>query len=211
MVRKKNILAYGWGINDLDRPITRSDSINGKNKVVWRCPYYVKWKSILTRCFCVKKQEAHPTYKDCTITDEWQRLSDFVKWVDSQPNRDWENCELDKDLLVKGNKHYSPHTAVFVSGKVNRFINSSCKTRGKHMLGVCSFNSKSSPYMSQCRNPFTDKQDYLGLFQTEIEAHKAWQSYKHKMACLLADEQPDERVAKILRERYAPDKDWTKA
>jgi len=44
-----------------------------------------------------------------------------------------------------------------------------------------------------------------------LDAHLAWKQQKHEYACLLADLQEDSRVADALRQRYAPDKDWTKA
>lgn len=210
MGRKKTKLIHGWGVNDVDYVVYRHEVVEGKKKIVWRCPYYVKWASMIKRCFCPKHHAKQLTYKGCTIAEDWKYLSNFIKWVDSQPNRDWENCELDKDILFEGNKHYSPETVVFVSRKVNGFIVDSGKTRGKYMLGVCDSCSKKSPYQAQCWNTFDSKQKYIGIFPTEIEAHKAWQAHKHEQACKLAEEQTDPRVAQALRERYAPNKDWTK-
>lgn len=211
-VRKKNKLVFGWGINDVDYPVTREGVVDGKRKKVWTCPYYVKWCNILKRCLCLKFQEKHPTYKGCTVTEEWKHLSDFIKWVDSQPNKDWVTCEADKDFLSVGNKHYSPETAVFVSRKVNSFITDCGRARGDCMVGVSyRHNRKKNPYLSQCRNPFNKKgRGHISYYPTELEAHLAWQAKKHEYALQLADSQSDERVAKVLRELYAPDKDWTK-
>ena len=61
-------------------------------------------------------------------------------------------------------------------------------------------------YRVECSNPFTGKQEYIGLFATELEAHKAWQAKKHEYACLLADMQTDERIASLTRD-VCPDKD----
>ena len=213
MSRKKGSkvgLVYGWGVVDVDYRVGKYEIVDGKRHCVWICPYYVKWKSIIARCFCPKIKTKRPNYKDCTITEEWKYLSNFIKWVDSQPNKDWENCHPDKDILFRGNKHYSPETVVFVSGVVNGFILSSGKSRGELMVGV-SFvpnESKNKPYRAQCS--INGKQRNLGRYATEIDAHLAWQACKHELACKLAEEQTDPRVAKVLRERYAPDKDWTK-
>lgn len=207
----KNKLLFGWGVNDVDYNVTKTAFINGKWKIVWICPYYKKWVKILERCFCHKYHETQPTYKGCTVHEDWKYLSNFIKWVDSQPNRNWENCEPDKDILIEGNKHYSPETVVFVTRKVNNFIKDLLKSRGKYMIGVSDSGIKNRPYLSKCRNPFTGKGERLGTYSTEIDAHLAWQSRKHEISCQLANEQTDERIAKILRERYAPDKDWTKS
>ena len=203
---------YGWGINDVKYSVCKNATVNGKTKRVWTCPYYSKWSDMIRRCFSRKLQENRPTYKGCTICEDWRYFSNFIKWVDSQPNKNWRNCEPDKDLLSGSSKHYSPSTVVFVSTLVNCFINANSKIRGDYLIGVY-YRPKESlknPYKVWCSNPFTGKQEYPGRFKTELEAHKAWQAKKHEYACQLADLQEDERVAKALRERYAPDKDWTK-
>ena len=211
MARKKNGLVYGWGVIDVEHNVTRTEIVNGKQKIVWRCPYYTKWSGILDRCLSVKHQETHPTYKGCTVAEEWKHLSDFIKWVDSQPNRDWQNSELDKDFLIQGNKHYSPETVVFVSKRVKLFLTNKRNFRGDYMIGVSynPRNSKRNPYEAKCSSPFGGC-GYIGVYPTELEAHKAWQAKKHEYACMLADLQADERIASRLREMYAPDKDWTK-
>lgn len=212
MSRKKNKLLYGWGVVDVDYNVTKSEILNGKRKRVWICPYYRKWVSIIVRCFDPKYQARQPTYKGCTVCGEWKHLSNFIKWVDSQPNRDWQNCETDKDFLSVGNKHYSPETVVFVSRKVNSFIIDSGGSRGSCMIGVSykPYNNKKNPYMAQCKNPFNKKErGYIGYYVTELEAHLAWQARKHELALQLADLQEDDRIASRLREMYAPDKNWT--
>lgn len=208
--RKSGKLVCGWGINDVDYTvINRSETVGGKKKIKY-CPYYSRWLGMITRCFNPKCHKRQPTYKDCTICEDWKYFSNFIKWVDEQPNKDWINCQPDKDLLVQGNKHYSPETVVFVSKRVNSFITDRNKHRGQYMLGV-SYKPKLNvkPYQAKCNDLFTGGQGYLGIFPTELEAHKAWQAKKHEHACKLADLQEDGRVAKALRERYAPDKDWT--
>lgn len=207
-MRKKSSLVCGWGINDADYPVHKTEVVNGKRKITWVCPYYVKWHSIIVRCFDPKYLSRQPTYVGCTIDPEWKYLSNFIKWVDSQPNRDWMNCVPDKDFLSEGNKHYGQDTVVFISKQLNAFILDSGKTRGLYMIGVSPSGGKKNPYLSSINSPFSDR-NYIGIFPTELEAHLAWQAKKHEYACQLADLQDDPRVAKALRERYAPDKDWS--
>lgn len=201
---------YGWGINDVVEQVKITQfigKVDGKNtyKDVWVCPYYADWKHMIERCYCSKYQEKSPSYKEAFICEDWKYFSNFIKWVDSQPNRDWQNCDLDKDLLVDGNKIYSTETCMYVDSATNRFI-----LRGKRsnetIIGVTKYKST---FRSSCNNPLQENNHYLGYFSTELEAHLAWQAKKHEYACQLADLQQDPRVAKALRERYAPDKDWT--
>lgn len=201
---------YGWGINDVNYNITTNIRVNGLWKVTWECPYYLKWMAMLQRSYCLKCQERQPMYKGCTVDPEWRYLSNFIKWVDSQPNRDWQNCELDKDFLIKGNKHYGKDTVIFIPKNLNLFMTYKRYAKYNRLLGVTPVKGcKADKYVAHCRNPFTKKSEYLGRFTTEIEAHKAWQAKKHEYALRLAERQVDHRVAKVLRERYAPDKDWT--
>lgn len=204
---KKIELIYGWGVNDVDCPTKTNEIVNNK-KVRTGCRYYIRWLNMLTRCFSENYHSMKPTYTDCYVCEEWKYFSNFKKWVDSQPNRDWMNCELDKDLLVDGNKVYSPDTCVFISRQVNIF--NSGRT-GVYLRGVSyvPYRNKINPYYAKCNNPFTHKQKHLGYFDNELDAHKAWQAKKHEYACQLADLQDDPRVADALRQRYAPDKDWS--
>lgn len=207
---------YGWGINDVNYKVQLYEEVSKvggrkKLKCEWVCPYYVDWKSIIMRCFCPKTQKINPTYKGCSVSNDWKYLSNFIKWVDSQPNRDWQNCSPDKDLLSEKSKVYGPETVVYISKSLNSFITDRANFRGDSMLGVSPRKGKYVEcYQARCCNPFKRKRDYLGSFITELEAHKAWQAKKHEYACQLADLQDDPRVAEALRQRYSPDKDWTR-
>ena len=214
MVRKvRKGLVYGVGINDVDYQTQRYETVDGKRKNVWKCPYYRKWSAILERCYSVASVTKHPTYLHCYICDEWKYFSNFIKWVDSQPNRNWQNCEPDKDLLSTGDGCYGPNTVAFVSKKVNNFIKTNSKSRGVLMIGVTK-PKRGYQYKAMCANPFGTTagkiRGHIGCYYIELEAHKAWQAKKHEYACMLADLEVDPRVADALRQRYAPDKDWSK-
>ena len=194
---------YGVGVNDAEYVVQKMETIgyvNGKQKrkLVWECPYYRVWVGMLERCYSTKYQERNSTYKLCTASEEWKRFSNFRKWMLAQ---DWEGKQLDKDLLVEGNKVYSAETCVFVTKAVNMFTIDSGATRGGLLIGVY-WNKRNGKFRSQCSNPFTKKREHLGLFTCEEEAHQAWLKRKLELARLLAAEQTDERVAKALIERY---------
>lgn len=197
---KKTIVIYGWAINDVEYNVTKSK--NGK--FIWKCPYYRKWVEIIKRAKCSSWKSNRPTYDDVTVCEDWKYLSKFIEWVDSQPNKDWQNCEPDKDILVKGNKHYSPETVVFINKSLNKFMTESSAMRGELLIGVC-FAKNRVQYVAQCRNPFTKRGQYLGRFATELEAHLAWKHRKHELACLLAEKETDQRIIHALTTRYAGD------
>lgn len=195
-------LVYGVGINDADYVVHKWETIeeNGvRRKIrVWICPYYQTWKSMLERCYSSKYQERQPTYIGCSVSEEWLTFSNFRRWMECQ---DFEGKQLDKDLLFEGNKVYSGETCVFVTSTVNSFTLDCGASKGKWLVGVC-WNKGRSKFHSQCRNPFTKKNEYLGLFTCQIEAHQEWLKRKLELAHLLAAEQTDERVGKALIDRY---------
>ena len=202
MKMKAKKLVHGIGINDADYVVRRMETIevNGKRKqrMVWECPYYRVWHNMIQRCYSAKLQDRYPTYIGCTVSEEWLTFSNFRAWMEKQ---DWECKQLDKDLLFEGNKVYSAETCVFVTGEVNTFTLDRGASRGEWLIGAC-WDKEKSKFKSQCRNPFTKKGEYLGLFDCELEAHQAWLNRKLELAHLLAAEQTDDRVAKALIERY---------
>ena len=195
-------LVYGVGVNDADYVVQKNETIevNGvrKLKLVWMCPYYRTWKHMLERCYSTKFQEKYPTYKGCSVSEDWWRFSNFRAWMAAQ---DWEGMQLDKDILFEGNKVYSSETCVFVTKVVNMFTTDSGAARGEWLIGVY-LDKGVGKFKSMCRNPFTKKGEHLGYFTCELEAHQEWLKRKLELAHLLAAEQTDERVVKALIERY---------
>ncbi len=200
----KNGLVWGVGINDVDEPTKykvypeeRLPSGRFKYEI---CPYYHKWRSMIQRCYSTKYQEKQPTYVGCTVSPEWLYFSIFKKWMKSQQ---WVDLHLDKDFLSEGNKVYSEDACVFIHGTVNSFILDCGANRGGLLLGVTLMKVK---YRSQCRNPLLVVQvgQYIGTFDTELEAHLAWKKRKHYYAVQLASSEyvTDDRVREVLRNKY---------
>lgn len=201
-VKNNRKLTYGVGVNDADYAVQKFETIevNGarKQRRVWTCPYYQTWAGMLRRCYSAKFQERNPTYKGCTVSDNWLTFTNFKNWMEKQ---DFEGKQLDKDLIIKGNKLYNPDTCVFVSPLVNSFTIDRGASRGEWTIGV-SWDKCKNKFKSLCSNPFTKKQEHLGYFDSEQDAHKAWLKRKLELAHELAAIQSDERVAKALVARY---------
>lgn len=200
--RKKGWI-HGIGFMDIEGYVSQKfEIIDGKRKMVWICPVYRAWKGMFDRCYHEKYHSRH-TYEGCSVCDEWKLFSNFLNWTLTQ---DWEGKSLDKDLLVEGNKVYSPDTCLYVHQKINSFIIDATSARGKYMLGVY-WNKPRSKFMAQCNDPFTGEREYLGLFTDELEAHLAWKARKHQHACALADSEycNDDRLREVLRTKYLND------
>ena len=131
-------LVSGIGINDADYATNKTERINGKYKVVWRCPFYVRWKNMLSRCYDSSYHKNGETYIGCIVDEPWKTFSVFKRWMKTQ---DWEGKDLDKDLLFPTNTIYSPTTCVFISRQINVFIATDRKSIGGHPTGV-NYNTK---------------------------------------------------------------------
>ncbi len=201
---KAKKLVHGVGTNDADYAVTKCEVIEvdgvRKYKMVWICPYYQTWSSMLERCYSEVYQKRKSTYKGCSVCEDWLTFSNFRAWM---VQHDWKGKQLDKDLLFEGNKIYSPETCVFISGMLNLFFTSRCASRGKFMIGAC-WNKVKSKFQSSCSNPFTNKREHLGYFDTELEAHLAWKKKKNELAQRYATKQSDERVIEALLTRFKP-------
>jgi hypothetical protein len=189
----KNKLKYGVGINDADYQVS-------DKKLNWKCPFYVVWSNMLTRCYSKSYQEAHPSYQECSVCGDWLVFSKFRMWMEKQ---DYINKQLDKDILIRNNKIYSPINCCFVDKNLNLFLTENKSSVGDYPVGVDKrANLKSRPYRSSIKNPFTGKRLELGCFNTPEEAHIVWKTKKHEYACIFAERESDLRIKEALKLRY---------
>lgn len=200
--RRKGVVS-GVGVNDAGYSVLVKERINGKYVVVWRCPHYLVWSNLLQRCYGPSRHKYSHTYAGCTVADEWLTFSKFKAWMELQP---WEGNQLDKDILIPGNKIYSKETCIFVPGWINSFISNSQASRGIWPLGV-SWNKGKNRFQAHCSDPFNKKHVRLGYYDNPQEAHEAWRACKHEHACRYADMQIDQRLSDALRKKYLKGED----
>ena len=199
----------GVGINDADYQTCITEKVvdstgRMRNKTVWICPIYSIWLNMIKRCYSEKSKRKGKTYVGCTVIEEWLLFSNFKAWVEQQ---NWEGKQLDKDILFPGNKIYSPETCVFVDQRVNNFILEN-QAKRKFSIGV-TWHKRANRFLSQCKQ-LGGGNKYLGLFETEEAAHKAWLKEKLRLAYILAEQQDDPRVAKALIDRYENYREYNK-
>ena len=191
----KDNTIYGVGINNATYKTQIKYMQNGKYIYKWTCPFYSCWKHMLERCYSNKCQEKHPTYKSCTVCDEWLYFSNFKSWMETQ---DWEGRHLDKDLLVYQNKVCSPETCVFISQELNSFLTKSDKSRGNYPLGVnFRVRDNTKPVFVSQINYFTTKR-HLGHFKSASEAHLAWQKAKVEVATAILQSETNPNIVQGL-------------
>ena len=137
---------------------------------------YVLWQSMLKRCYSTTLKKKYPTYKDCKVSDNFLHYEYFYEWCNRQIGFGNQNWQLDKDLLVKGNKVYSESTCVFLPAEINSLLVKRKASRGKHLIGVYWHNTNKAFIARVNKNK--GKSEHLGYFNTEIEAFNAYKITK---------------------------------
>lgn len=176
MSNYKDALVLGVAKNDI-KGSTRI-MVEGKSVT---CPYYMRWLNLVRREHSRGFQTRSPTYSEATVHKEWLLYSTFKLWMESQI---WEGLELDKDILVQGNKHYSPETCAFVPKRLNKVLSTNRGKARSHSIGV-SYIKKRSTMVNEYNKPYNasvwvfegdrNYQASLGSFLDEASAHRAWQ------------------------------------
>ena len=160
--------------------IRYSTKENGKHTME-----YGTWKNMLGRCYSEKGRQKLQSYDNCAVSENFKKYSYFYEWVNKQVGFGNIGFELDKDLLIKGNKIYSESTCVFIPSEINAILTKCTASRGEHLIGV-SWCKRNNAFKATVRRN-KGKPEYLGLFNTEIEAFDAYKQAKENYLKELAN------------------------
>lgn len=141
---------------------------------------YKTWFRMIRRCYdpYTLNTDKHRKYRDVTVCEEWHNFQNFAKWYEENYYEvDGERTELDKDILVKGNKIYSPETCIFVPHSINSLFIKCDKVRGNLPIGVTMVNTKNGIKYRSRFNHF-GKEILIGKFDSAEEAFSAYKIAK---------------------------------
>ena len=133
---------------------------------------YKIWSSMMTRCYDKTYQRRFPTYRECEVSDYFKCYDNFHIWCNEQKGFKEEFWQLDKDLLVTGNKLYSETTCVFLPSVINMAIVKPAKVK-ELPVGV-TLSSDKKKFVARIRR--CGNSEVLGRF-TDLESAK--EVYKH--------------------------------
>ena len=151
---------------------------------------YKTWYRMFRRCYDTKYHEKEPSYIDCEVCEEWHNFQNFAEWYEQNYYEiPGEQMALDKDILVKGNKIYSPQTCIFVSKNINTIFTKRESKRGLYPIGVC-YNKRVGKYESLC-NIRKSHQKHIGYYSTPEEAFQAYKECKENYIKQVADQYID--------------------
>ena len=172
-----SVYGYGYLGTDKEGNIPKAhESKDGKSVATWE---YLKWQSMLQRCFDNKLKEKEPTYKDVTCCKRWLCFSYFLEDLEIlKQEYNWSEdikLNLDKDILHKGNKIYSLENCVLVPDYINFLFTKRDTKRGVYPIGV-TYNKQRKKYQAFCN--INRKLKGLGLYNTPEEAFNAYKIAK---------------------------------
>ena len=153
---------------------------------------YKVWTSMLERCYDPYYLNKEPTYIDCYVCKEWHNFQNFCKWWEENVyNCNNERMCLDKDILCKGNKIYSPENCIIVPQRINNLFTKSNATRGKYPIGV-SWDKRINKFSANCgiydKNENKSKVKRLGYYNSVEETFEVYKNFKEDYIKQVADE-----------------------
>ena len=153
---------------------------------------YKVWIKMLQRCYDPYYLNEHPTYRDCYVCEEWHNFQNFGEWWEYNVyNCNNEKMCLDKDILVKANKVYSPETCMIVSERINLLFVKKDANRGDYPIGVGEWlNKKNGDKWLKVRCSTLEKREHLGYFPLNrpFQAFYTYKQFKEKYIKQIADE-----------------------
>lgn len=178
---RDRLLPNLFGVGILEDEPTK---VNGKN-----LKEYELWSNILLRCYSKTYHKKHPTYSDCTVSENFKHYPYFKEWCYKQVGFGTKGWDVDKDILVKGNKIYSENTCCFVPNEVNKLFTKNNSVRGDCPIGV-NFHKTNQKYETKMTTG--GKSLHLGVFNTELEAFFAYKQVKEAYIKEVAEKWKDD-------------------
>lgn len=134
------------------------------------------WYRMASRCNDLGALNRNPTYIGITVCEKWHNFQNFGDWFEENYEpKIMQGWHLDKDILFKGNKVYSPKTCCFVPQEINIIFTRRNKKKSELPQGV---SPNGLRFRSRIR--IENKEVNLGTFDTIEEAFQAYKTAKEK-------------------------------
>ena len=164
---------------------------------------YVLWSSMFRR---VNRPQNDFSYKDVSIHQDWCNFQNFAEWCNSNvflnsKDDKGKKYQLDKDILGRHVRCYSPETCCFVPQEINNLVLDNKHRRGSNPVGVI-YCKRDKKYIAQIRDgSVTRKPKRLGYFDNHLDAFNAYKEAKEKHIKVVANKwrgRIDEKVYQTL-------------
>ena len=167
---------------------------------------YIKWSSMIQRCYDPYELNRRPKYIDCYVCEEWHNFQNFAKWFyENYYECHNEQMHLDKDILIKNNKIYSPETCIFVPQRINDLFVKRDNDRGEYPLGIA-YDKKNKRLVAKCSILINEKNHnkHLGVFPLNrpFQAFTCYKNFKENYIKQVADEYKNLIPKKLYEAMY---------
>jgi hypothetical protein len=149
---------------------------------------YKDWLNMLQRGYNQQYKEKCPTYKDVTVCEEWHNFQNFAKWHEDNYI---DGFVLDKDIICKDCKIYSPETCAFVPQEINNIFTD--KINGL-LVGIRKRNNTFT-----VRIKINGKEVHIGSYSTQEEAILNYCRAKEKIIKELANKHKDKLSLEVYK------------
>jgi hypothetical protein len=166
-------LVYGVGLNDQTYAAKQEDGTYDKS--------YKLWVGMLERCYSKTLHIKYPAYAHCSVYGEFKHYTYFREWCCVQEGYKRQDSngryyQLDKDILVKGNKVYSEDTCIFIPPALNLILIKNDAIRGQYPVGIHK-QTIGDKYIVHAPDE-NGKRVYCGSFVTVEEAFLTYKKLK---------------------------------
>lgn len=146
---------------------------NGHKSQAFKC-----WENMLYRVYGEHRLSNRYSERGVSVCERWQNFQNFGPWFDDNYS---DGFVLDKDILLFGNKEYSPETCVFIPQELNKFFAAMNARRNNLPVGV-----------SKSRNKFSARIHFNGkltlkVYDSPEEAFEFYKEAKERACKQLAD------------------------
>lgn len=146
---------------------------------------YNTWKCLIERIY-IDRGDKYKNYQKCSICKKWLNYQNFAGWYENSYYKvKNEIMTIDKDIICKGNKIYSPEKCVFVPQRINNLFCKSDSARGKYPIGVY-YKKENNKFISSLKG-LNNKRIYLGSFDSVKKAFLAYKERKEKVIKKVAE------------------------
>lgn len=159
--------------------IGQGDASCGENGRISKC--YNVWSAMLSRCYNTKR-DGLQSYYGCRVSDPWHNYQNFSSWFKGNYVEGW---ELDKDLLVRNNKVYSPEACCFLPKELNNIFRKKRQTSKQIKLPRGVQKLPSGKY--EAASSFNGERKYLGSYSLVEDAWSVVKAFVEDKVLILSD------------------------
>ena len=157
-------------------------SVGGKKTLA-----YVQWHGVIRRSYDLMHKKKQKSYEKVNVCEEWHCFDTYAEWFYQQKGWD-KGFQLDKDILGKGVRVYSPETCCLVPREINTAVKYGYVNEKGLLAGVSI--SSTGKFIASLN--IKKKKTHVGVYDTQEEASAAYVEAKEAYVKELALEYKDQ-------------------